>query len=75
MLQTRILLNQQAQLATLEAELNRLDSEEKVQLYLSSRAHDGNERRKALFSEIQGCLREYSTCSVVREYGEVIKSR
>jgi hypothetical protein len=60
MLQTRSLLYQQAELTTLERELNKIDSEEKVQLYLSSRSHDQNERRKAVFDEIQNRLREYS---------------
>jgi hypothetical protein len=60
MLQTRCLLYQQERLAALEAELNKIDSEEKVQLYLSSRIHDRNERRKTVLEDIQHRLREYS---------------
>ena len=61
LLQTRSLLYQQTELTRLEAELNRLDVEEKVQLNLSSVTHDGNENRKAVFKDIQHRLREYST--------------
>lgn len=58
-LHARCLLLAQDELSTLEAQLTELDTGERVQLFLSSRAHDGNERRRAVLNKIRSKLREF----------------
>ncbi|KAI4179165.1 MAG: hypothetical protein LQ346_007253 [Caloplaca aetnensis] len=53
------LLLAQAELSSLESQLNAVDTEERVQLYLSSCAHDNNQRRLSLLKTIKTKLESY----------------
>lgn len=57
----RSIVEQQDQLAELEARLNRCDDEEGLQLNLSSRRQDRNNRRRDLMNEIHLKLEQYDT--------------
>ena len=63
-LHTRTLLRAQAELVSLESQLNTIDAEERVQLYLSSWAHDGNQRRLSLLEIIKTKLEAYGECGL-----------
>lgn len=58
-LHARCLLLAQDELQDLEAQLWQADSNEEVQLYLSSRAHDANAHRRSLLEQIPVKLRIY----------------
>ncbi|KAL8920335.1 MAG: hypothetical protein Q9208_006306 [Pyrenodesmia sp. 3 TL-2023] len=58
-LHVRSLLLAQAELASLESQLNAVDTEERVQLYLSSYGHDNNQSRLSLLKTIKTKLEAY----------------
>lgn len=58
-LHTRCLLLAQDEICSLEDRLQRLDADERVQLYLSSRQYDENAERQKLLADIKAKLREY----------------
>ncbi|KAH7178902.1 hypothetical protein DER46DRAFT_592313 [Fusarium sp. MPI-SDFR-AT-0072] len=58
-LHMRSIVEQQDQLAELETQLNCCDDEEGLQLNLSSRRQDGNNRRRDLMNEIHEKLKQY----------------
>lgn len=61
-LHARSLLLAQAELISLESQLNAIDAEERVQLYLSSCGHDNNQRRLSLLEVIKTKLEAYGAC-------------
>lgn len=58
-LHARCLLLAQDELQGLEAQLWQSDSNEQVQLYLSSRSHDANAHRRSLLEQVAVKLRTY----------------
>lgn len=60
-LHMRVLLESQERLVELEEQLNQTDDDEQVQLNLSSRRQDNNQRRHHLVERIKQELREYDT--------------
>ena len=63
-LHARSLLLAQAELLSLESQLNAIDVEERVQLFLSSHRHDNNQRRLSLLQIIKTKLEAYGACRV-----------
>lgn len=55
----RSIVEQQDRLAELEARLHQCDDEEGIQLNLSSRRQDGNNKRRELMKEVQETLKQY----------------
>jgi hypothetical protein len=62
-LQARIILLHQDRLSEIEAQLSAVDTEEEVQLFLSSRRRDENDRRHDLLAEAEQELHAYGMIS------------
>jgi hypothetical protein len=60
-LQARTILLHQDRLSEIEAHLNAVDTDEEVQLFLSSRRRDENDRRRDLLAEAEQELHAYGT--------------
>jgi hypothetical protein len=67
-LQARIILLHQDRLSEIEAQLSAVDTDEEVQLFLSSRRRDENDRRRDLLAEAEQELHAYGTISFVPMY-------
>ncbi|CAF3526591.1 unnamed protein product [Fusarium graminearum] len=70
-LHMRSIVEQQDRLAELEARLHQCDDEEGIQLNLSSRRQDGNNKRRELMKEVQETLKQYDD-SVTR-FSELLR--
>src|SRR4051812_44747277 len=67
-LQARIILLHQDRLSEIEARLRAVDSDEEVQLFLSSRRRDENDRRRDLLAEAEQELHAYGMASLIPIY-------
>lgn len=67
-LQARIILLHQDRLSEIEGRLSAVDTDEEVQLFLSSRRRDENDRRRDLLAEAEQELHAYGTISLVPMY-------
>src|SRR5271155_27723 len=67
-LQARIILLHQDRLSEIEARLSTVDTDEEVQLFLSSRRRDENDRRRDLLAEAEQELHAYGTICLVPVY-------
>jgi hypothetical protein len=73
-LQARIILLHQDRLSEIEAQLSAVDTEEEVQLFLSSRRRDENDRRHDLLAEAEQELHAYGMISPVPMYDKHSRS-
>src|SRR2546421_7441505 len=62
-LQARIILLHQDRLSEIEAQLSAVDTNEEVQLFLSSRRRDENDRRRDLLAQAEQELHAYGMTS------------